>query len=219
MIIIYEHFQGISKEKQERIIRSALSEFGRYGYKKTSVEQIAVSANIAKGMVFHYFTSKKGLYEYLFQYAFDFLESYFGDLSERIKELDYLEQYQCMVKIKLQAYLENPSVFEFMTMIFLHSENIEISEKTKIVYKNIMQYRNDAFTMIASAQNTFLFRDDLDQEKAKKYVAWLIEGYSQSLLGTIGATPLADLDLNPYWEEFDEILDDLKKVFYKPESK
>ena len=60
-----ENFFKLRADKQEHIINAALSVFGRNGYKKGSIADIAEEAGIAKGMVSYYFGSKKNLYLYL----------------------------------------------------------------------------------------------------------------------------------------------------------
>lgn len=216
MFAIYENFLALGAEKQTRIRNAALRAFGRHGYKKASMEPIAKAAGISKGMIFHYFDTKLGLFEYLIEYAYDFFYSWFGNLKTKIENSDYIAQYHCVTKIKLKAYQEQPFVFEFLTMMFMHPENIEISEKVLTCYEKTMVMRNKAFADLQHSQNTTFFRDDIDTEKAKKYISWFIEGYTQNLLANLGGKPLADMDIDNYWDEFDDILVDLKKLFYKP---
>ena len=68
---MYEKFLALDENKRDIILRAALQEFGKYGYKKTSVEQIAESAGISKSMVFHYFGSKLSLFEFLASFTAD----------------------------------------------------------------------------------------------------------------------------------------------------
>lgn len=217
VIYIYTHFQTLDKEKKKRILNAAFREFGKYGYRKTSTEQLAKNAGIAKGMLFHYFGSKQRLFEYLFEYAGGLMNSWWGHLDQELSELDFIEQYRRVTKIKLRAYTENPYVFEFFTMLFTHPENLEISAKTNNIYSTTMQMRSNALALIASSKNTTLFRDDIDVDKAKRYIGWLIEGYSSHILTDFGSKPLVDIEIDSYWEEFDEILDDCRTIFYKSE--
>lgn len=212
---IYEHFHAINREKQERILNAAFREFGRHGFKKTSVRQIVESAGIAKGMLFHYFGNKLGLYEYLFSEAYEFIRTFFGDVTKQIQVLDYIEQYSCTTKTKLRAYTANPYIFEFFTMLFIHPENIEVSEKVKSLYEEILSLRNQVLYAISSAGDTSRFRDDMDENRIKEYISWVVEGYSNDLLKKLDLEAFADIDLDPYWVEFDVILADLKKLFYK----
>ena len=46
------------KEMQKNIINSSLNAFLKYGFHKTTMNQIAQEANIAKGTLYLYFKSK-----------------------------------------------------------------------------------------------------------------------------------------------------------------
>jgi len=69
-----EEFFTLRAEKQNHIIDAALTVFGRNGYKKSSIADIAEKAHIAKGMVIYYFGSKKNLYLYCAELCGDLLE-------------------------------------------------------------------------------------------------------------------------------------------------
>ncbi|UJF33505.1 TetR/AcrR family transcriptional regulator [Paenibacillus hexagrammi] len=51
----------LDENKEALIIQSAKQLFGRFGYKKTTIEDIAQAAGIAKGTVYIYFSNKKRL--------------------------------------------------------------------------------------------------------------------------------------------------------------
>ena len=52
-----DKFFALSEEKQITIINAALQCFGKFGYDKASVNDIAVTAHISKASVFQYFGS------------------------------------------------------------------------------------------------------------------------------------------------------------------
>ncbi len=66
---------------QERILRSAAECFGRWGYKKTSVDAVAERAGVAKGTVYLYCDSKEDLF---YQSVHRELRQWIADLSKRI---------------------------------------------------------------------------------------------------------------------------------------
>ena len=45
--------------KRERILEVAKELIGKFGFKKTTMEDIARSASMAKATIYHYFTSKE----------------------------------------------------------------------------------------------------------------------------------------------------------------
>lgn len=218
MILIYTKFLAIPEDKQDRIIRAALGEFGKYGYAKTSVEQVANAADISKGMIFHYFGTKIGMYEYLIDYCDRFFEEYFGIPDELIEDLDYIELYRVITKIKLKAYTRNRGVFEFVMMIYLHPENSNITEKVTEKVRKMFGKRETILGKIRNSKNDSCFRSDINPEDARRYINWLIEGYTQELMALIGDKPLADIEDDHLWDEFDIIMLNLKKIFYTQEG-
>lgn len=52
MDTIYQKFNSLEAEKQERIINTALKEFARNGYDKASTNEIVKEAGISKGSLF-----------------------------------------------------------------------------------------------------------------------------------------------------------------------
>ena len=62
-------FFDLKKEKQDRIINAALKVFAMQGYKHASTDDIVKEAAISKGLLFHYFESKLGAYEFVYEYS------------------------------------------------------------------------------------------------------------------------------------------------------
>ncbi len=59
------------KDKREAILTAAFSLFGHYGYRRTSIDDIAQEAGIAKGTVYLYFKSKEEIFRALAQQFID----------------------------------------------------------------------------------------------------------------------------------------------------
>lgn len=64
-----EKFFALPEEKQRRIVNAAMEVFAKNEYKRASTDDIAARAGISKGLLFHYFGSKKELYFYLYRYV------------------------------------------------------------------------------------------------------------------------------------------------------
>ena len=54
-----DKFLALTEEKRTAILNAALQCFGKFGYEKASINDIAVAAHISKASVFQYFGSKK----------------------------------------------------------------------------------------------------------------------------------------------------------------
>ncbi|WP_049945413.1 TetR/AcrR family transcriptional regulator [Butyrivibrio sp. AC2005] len=64
-----EKFFDLKKEKQDRIINAALRAFALGGYMHASTDDIVKMAGISKGLIFHYFETKLGLYQFVYDYS------------------------------------------------------------------------------------------------------------------------------------------------------
>ena len=80
-----DKFFDLKKDKQDRIINAALQVFALNGYRHASTDDIVKLASISKGLLFHYFESKLGLYVFLYEYSSRFM---LLEFSREIKETD-----------------------------------------------------------------------------------------------------------------------------------
>jgi len=114
-------------------------------------------------------------------------------------------------------YNENPYVIEFLTMIYTRPDSLEVSEKVKEVYNEIFVLRNESLIIMQDEKNDSPFRKDIEPEVIKKYIIWLIEGYSQELIAQMDIEKkITDRFLIGEYElEFNKIMNDLKTIFYK----
>lgn len=66
-------FFNLSLEKQEKVIRSAISEFLKHGFEKANVGVIAKQAGVAKGSIYQYFENKKELFVFAVNWSMSLL--------------------------------------------------------------------------------------------------------------------------------------------------
>lgn len=113
-----EKFFDLKKEKQDRMINASLKVFGMRGYRFASTDDIVKEAGISKGLLFHYFDSKLGVYSFIYDYSVRFMsmelkaavnakEANFFALHKQMAagRLQVLKNYPCM-----QLFLEKCSV-------------------------------------------------------------------------------------------------------------
>ncbi|MBQ7926244.1 MAG: TetR/AcrR family transcriptional regulator [Lachnospiraceae bacterium] len=62
-------FFDLPKEKQDRMINAALKIFALWGYRHACTDDIVREASISKGLLFHYFGSKLGVYTFVYDYS------------------------------------------------------------------------------------------------------------------------------------------------------
>lgn len=71
-----------------------------------------------------------------------------------------------------------------------------------------------ALLMHEEVENTKL-RKDLDKTTSLKYIKWIMDGLAQELTYKLSNTNLADESFDDDWKDFDKILADLRKIFYR----
>lgn len=100
------------------LFNAALKIFSMRGYQFASTDDIVKEAGISKGLLFHYFGSKSGLYSFIYDYSVRFMsmelraavdpeETNFFTLYKQIEtgRLQALKNYPCM-----QLFLERCSI-------------------------------------------------------------------------------------------------------------
>ncbi len=194
-------------------MRAALREFTVNGYENASTNQIVEEAEIAKGSLFYYFKTKQDLYRYLIEYSLDFITKEFLNKIEQAKnKIDLIEKFRRMSRLKLQAYSKNPDVFNFLGAIYVNNESADLPEelisRTERIKKQILAdfYQN---------VDTSLFRQDISPERVTRLIRWSIEGYERKLIQDIRGKKMTNIDFQPYWDEYHDFLDLLKKIYYR----
>lgn len=189
-----EKFFELKKEKQDRMINAALLVFSRYGYYHASTDEIVKVAGISKGLLFHYFGSKIGLYSFLYDYATRFVTL---ELAQNVDkgETEYFELYKQIVSAKAASMGQYPYIYLFLkraedeTYAEALSEIMERREKYQRIMEalrertditvfppeinynkvwNMLDYTVDGVMEKELKQDTF--RSDLFLEEAIEYV-------------------------------------------------
>lgn len=204
-----EMFQNLDEHKQKRILDAALAEFAENGYERASTNQIVKSAGIGKGMLFYYFQSKKELYHYLIDYGLHIIRHQYLNLID-MQETDFIERLKQATEVKMKCFAEYPNVFNFLGTFFLES----VSDLPTHLERQYEQLLTEGNAIMYDNIDKTLFRDDVDVNKVFKLIQWVMDGYQNEVISRLKDQKLSDVDFDPYWEEFYEYLDILKKSFY-----
>ncbi len=198
-----ERFNNMPMEKQLKIINSALDVFGKYDYKKASMDEIAKSAEISKSLLFHYFNSKKELFMYLYNYGIRIMQDELRRANLEL-ETDFFEMMRKSSKYKIEIMKQYPSLTDFLihayyeTHVDVAGEISKINETLKS--KTIFSY----FKNIDLSK----FKDDIPFDMAINTMLWISDGYLNNKKTTI-------LNANDIYLEFSKYIDLYEKLFYK----
>lgn len=198
-----EKFFDLKKEKQDRMINAALKVFASNGYKHASTDDIVAEAGISKGLLFHYFGSKLGLYSFLYDYSTRFLklELTTGVLSSAD---DYFEIRKQMEFAKMQVLRNYPYMQQFLDRCA--AENVGEALMATERQRNVL---SDIYAVLKNQANRSRFLDEVSFEKLDTMLDYTISGLMNARFREAAFQP------EMLYTEIVSYLDMLRKITYK----
>ena len=201
-----ERFLALPREKQERIIEAGFLCLGKMGYKKASAQDIADSAGISKGMIFHYFGSKKGMYRYLLQLALgEVIAAFQTGFDPSVT--DFFDRMLMFSNCKISCLTKHPSLLAFLASDYTEAEP-EVVDLTREFLEQGSKIRMDS---LMSVEDQHRFKKPEYAELTKNLLMNYGEKYVQS------AASMKIEQLVEYQKEFEACLVMLKENLYKEE--
>lgn len=206
---MFSKFLSIEEEKRVRVINAALKEFALKGYAAASTNEIAKEAGISKGLVFHYFKSKRDLYFFLYDHTFEVVNS---ELQETVDllETDLFVRMQQVARLKLSVFGKYPNMMDFMKSVFLEAAEEVRGE----ILERIQSMADSDYGQIFSGIDTTKFKDGVSPERAINVILWTVEGLGEQYKERSKLSGVA-LDLDAIIKEFDQYMEMFKTTFYK----
>lgn len=199
-----EKFFDVKKEKQDAIINASLKVFGENGYKRASTDVIVKTAGISKGLLFHYFISKQGLYSFIYDYSVRFMSL---ELTQMVKkdEDDFFELLKQIELSKTRVMKNYPYMQQFLEGIHFEKDPdalAAIEDK-----KDAME---QVYNGIYKQADMTKFQDKVDITKVINMIQWTLAGYMKEKF-------MGEPDLDEMYIEFGKYLKLLRDHLYRPE--
>ena len=200
-----DNFLNDRAEKQDHIINAAMNVFGKNGYKKASVADIAEEAGIAKGMINYYFGSKKNLYISLVQLGGKIMVE---EMQKRYDPnvIDFFDNLKMMISIKIEVMKEHPALLSFLASVYTETSD-EVVDEVKGFINSGLDTREK---MLFEGIDVSRFKDDVDPKLINKFLVWVAEGFTNSVQNKLNPEKIDE-----FTEELYKCLDLMKKYFYK----
>lgn len=126
-----EQFEEIRNRSQQLLLSASLELFAEKGFHATTMDDIARSAGVSKGLAYNYFTSKKEILGKILEDRFSQFQSALKSREGFSEPLDRLEE---IIVRRLAHLKENPRFYRLYYALFLNrpTENIlqELIAKT-----------------------------------------------------------------------------------------
>jgi AcrR family transcriptional regulator len=161
---------GSSADKRRLILDAAVRVFARKGYHTSRVGDIAEEAQIAHGLLYHYFGSKEEVLQTVFRENWSELLAAFA----RIEESDEppVAQLSAIAKVLLRAWRDRPDTVRVMVREVARSPHLQ--EQVDEIRGGFQVIQR----VIERGQADGSFRNDLDPRLA----SWVFYGGLEELL-------------------------------------
>lgn len=175
---MFENFLKIDITKQKRVLAAALEVFSREGYLRANTNEIAALAEISKGLLFHYFGSKKNLYLFL-------LDETVKQMSERLMHIHLPSQAELFELLrvisveKLRIAVEDPKGYRLIYEAFMHPPK-GLEEDMKARFSGLF---SNSEAQISALVDESLFKPTVGKTRAIKilmaYMRGVFEEYNE----------------------------------------
>lgn len=168
-----EKFFDLNREKQDRMINAALRVFAQNGYRHASTDTIVKEASISKGLLFHYFTCKMGLFSFLFDYSIKYMLFEFDRLISP-KETDYFKIRREMERAKLNVLRSYPYMNEFIEKSLLENQ-LDVIETIEPSKNNYLETLNKYYTQGKRSN----LRSDISATQLDNMIRYTVDGLTK----------------------------------------
>ena len=165
-----EKFFDLKKEKQDRMINAALRIFAIEGYQHGSTDDIVRDAGVSKGLLFHYFTSKLGLYSFLYDYSVRFFMLEVDSEIDR-NESNFYILYSQFVEAQANSMRQYPYL-----QLFLHSAETETDQEAAVAIMERKAVLHNMYAGIMKKGDISRFVEGADYEKIGHLLDYMIWG-------------------------------------------
>lgn len=198
-----EKFFDLKKEKQDRMINAALKVFAENGYGHASTDEIVKEAGISKGLLFHYFISKLGLYSFIYDYSVRYMML---ELSSGVSkgEIEFFRLIEQIEMSQLQVIKNYPYMLLFLNRS-RHEDVGEALVETEDKRSILPAWYGEAMGRADMSR----LKEDVDAARLCRLVDYMTDG--------LMAEQFAEGAFQPeiYYEEVSQYIHMLKKISCK----
>ena len=196
-------FFDMKKEKQDRMINAALKIFALQGYRHGSTDDIVREAAVSKGLLFHYFGSKLGVYQFIYDYSVRYMNL---ELRSTVNsgESDLFVVVKQIERAKMHAMRGYPYMQQFL--------NRSMAEDSYEALLAVEEKRNALEETIAAVEGQIDYGalpGEIDGEKLRKMLDFTIKGLMTERFQDASFQP------EMLYEEICGYLDMMRRIVYR----
>ena len=94
----------MEQDIRQQIVDAARKIFAQYGFRKTTVDEIAASIHKAKSSIYHYFNSKEEIFKAVIKKEYDFFKQKVNEVLQKLESP--MEKLRCYILTRLNMLLD-----------------------------------------------------------------------------------------------------------------
>lgn len=197
-------FFDLKKEKQDRMINAALKVFALRGYRHASTDDIVREAAISKGLLFHYFQSKLGVYSFVYDYSVRYMVLEMRTAVDP-NEKDLFELTKQVELARMKAMRGYPYMQQFLN----RSMSEDVSEALLAIEEKRGALEEAADSVYEQVDYT-RFPPRIDGEKLRKMMDFTVKGLMTERFQDASFQP------EMLYDEICDYVDMMKEIVFRP---
>ena len=205
-------FKAMSGDRLASVIEASQEEFAK-GFGFASTDRIAIDAGVSKGLLFHYFGSKRGLFLFTLKYALGRLQAEYA--KETFSTGDFMDNIEKNAYFAVDLTFRYQKMYAFLTKAY--GALAEIFPEG--VPTDIPRVSQEVLHRILEESDYTRFRSDIDLGRARNIICWTMTSFTQDLL-------VYGVDIKEQQAHYEQSLHELKEylkilrlVFYDTEAR
>lgn len=187
-----------------------MKEFAQKGFDHASTNEIVKEADIAKGLLFHYFKNKQQLFLFAYDYGSELILNEFYKKFD-LEEPDFFARIRQMSKLKFEILQIYPEMFRFLEVAYLNPSNVVKDD----LEQRKQQLMNNNLGKVFKGIDLSLFKEGLDIAKVIQIIMWTFEGLGIDELKKAKLSANNSIDYKKLSAEVDTYIEMFKQCFYK----
>ena len=182
----FEAFEKLSADKKELILSAGMKEFSQKPYKEASTDSITKACGISKGLLFHYFGSKKEFYFFCLESAMEKLTAQ-AQSKEEVNDF-----YDILFSSMDQKFALCIHYYDEMHMVNMASRDAAteiVQQKAEMMQKYAIQIKMKSAETIRRALQTLHFKHDENLQMTVEGISLYINAVLNKYLIQYQTTP------------------------------
>jgi AcrR family transcriptional regulator len=180
-------FFNLPVEKQEKVMRSTISEFIEHGFEKGNIGDIAKNAGVAKGSMYQYFENKRELFLFSVRWSIELIvKKYDKYITMTDKDTDIFNFFYQNAKDMWCQMRDEREVVIFIQDVFLGKYNSMTDESMAYMIKASDEY---LLNLIKNGKKNGSIRKDIDDNMLSLFitgVSFKIKEYMMNKARSLG---------------------------------